>query len=382
LRLQTTKIKERKEGKMTNSKKVAVLGGGHGAHTMAADLTMKGFDVHICEFPEFKDTFNVTLDRQAIEFIDAFGNKSTVKLAKATLDLAEAIRGAKYVMISAPAMGAVRFFEAAIPYLEDGQTVIKWSGNFSALIFARMLKEKGIKTKITLAESQTLPWGCRLVAPGTVQVMVWVTSLMLAAFPGKETGRIIKEISKIYPVVPGENVLASSLNNLNPIVHPVGTMMNVGWIETAGNNFYLYRDGITFSVAKCIKATFEEVSRLAKTLSLSMIEYPEEDFWKKSAIMSTHSRAAFDKEGMVFKITGPSSLKSRYITEDLPYGLVPMVHLARKYNVSTPVIDAIITLASVSNQTDYMKEGLNLKDLGLSKFSKKEMIQYLYEGDL
>jgi opine dehydrogenase len=322
------------------------------------------------------------LDRQAIDLIDAFGNKSTVKVAKATLNIAEAVKGVKYLMISAPAVGAVRFFEAVIPYLEDGQTIIKWSGNFSALIFARILKEKSIKTKVIIGESHTLPWGCRMIAPSTVQVMVWVTRLMLSIFPAKDTARVIGEVEKMYPVVPGDNVLASSLNNLNPVVHPIGTIMNVGWIETAGRDFYLYRDGNTISVSRGIKAVFEEVCRLAKALNVSMIEYPEEDFWKKSAIMSTYARAAFDKEGMVAKISGPSSLKSRYITEDLPHGLVPMSHLARKYNVSTPVINAIITLASVANQIYYMKEGLSLEDLGLSRFNKQEMAQYLYEGNV
>jgi opine dehydrogenase len=362
--------------------KIAVLGGGNGAHTMAADLTLKGYEVNICEFPEFKESFSTTLERQAIDFIDGWGNKSTVSLAKATLDLAEAVKGAKYIMISAPAIGAVRFFEALIPYLENGQTVIKWSGNFSALIFARMLRDKGVKTNVTIAESHTLPWGCRLVSPGTVQVMVWVIRLMLSAFPAKGTKKVIADISQMYPVVPGENVLATSLNNLNPVVHPIGTIMNAGWIETAGKDFYLYRDGNTLSVSRGIKATFEEVSSLAKAVGVSMIEYPEEDFWKKSAIMSTYSRAAFDKEGATAKISGPSSLKSRYITEDLPKGLVPMVRLANKFNVATPVMDAIITLASVSNQTDYMKEGLTLEDIGLADLKKKEITRYLYEGEL
>ena len=358
------------------------MGGGHGAHTMAADLMIKGYEVCICEFPEFKEGFALTLDRQSIGYIDAFGNQSNVKIAKATLDIAEAVKGAKYVMLAAPAVGAVKFFEAVLPYVEDGQTVVKWSGNFSALVFARILKEKGITTKVIIAESHTLPWGCRLVAPGTVQVMVWATRLLMAAFPARETDKVIDDLSKMYPVVPGENVLASSLNNLNPVVHPIGTILNTGWIETAGKEFYLYRDGNTFSVSRCIKATFEEVSRLARSLGVSMIEYPEEDFWKKSAIMSTYFRAAFDKEGMVNKISGPASLKSRYITEDLPQGLVPMVHLARQNQVATPVIDSIITLASIANQTDYLKEGLTLEQLGLAGLNREETTRYLYDGQV
>jgi opine dehydrogenase len=274
----------------------------------------------------------------------------------------------------------MKFFELAMPYLVDGQTVIKWSGNFSALLFAHRLL-KSVKDKnINLAEGHTLPWGCRLIASGTVQVMVWVTRIMLATFPAKNTQEVLRSVKEMYPVFPGENVLATSLNNLNPTVHPIGTIMNAGWIDTIGKDFYFYRDGNTPSISRGIKATFEEVSTIAKAAGVSIIEYPEEDFWKKSAIMSTYSRAAFDKEGMVAKISGPSSVKSRYITEDLPQGLVPMAKLARKFGVPTPVIDSIITMASVINGTDYMQEGISLEQLGLASLSKKQILKVLNEG--
>lgn len=348
------------------NRKIAVLGGGHGAHTMAADLTLKGFDVNLCEAPEFEEGIRITLDRQAIDLIDARGEKHSVRLNLATTDFEEALRGVGYIMMAIPAIGCVKFFESILPHLQDGQTVIKWSANFSALSFAKMLKDKGIEKDITLAEAHTLPWGCRLVAPGTVQIMVWAHKLMLSALPAKNTGKIVQDVQEMYPVVPGENVLATTLNNLNPIVHPVGTILNAGWIDTAGKNFFLYRDGTTLSIARGIKAVFEEVSHVAAAIGVKMLEYPEEDFWKKSTIMSTYFRAFFDKDGAAAKISGPSSLTTRYITEDLPFGLVPIKKLALQFKVATPAMDAIITLASIINQTDYMKEGLSLEELGIA----------------
>jgi opine dehydrogenase len=297
-----------------------------------------------------------------------------------TTNFEEALKGVSYIMMAVPAIGTKSFFSSIMPYLEDGQTIIKWSGNFSALLFANMLKERGIKKDITLAEGHTLPWGCRLVEPGTVQIMVWVVRLLLATLPAKNIDRVMDDVKNMYPLVAGENVMATTLNNLNPIVHPVGTVMNAGWIDTIGKDFYFYRDGNTLSVSKGIKAVFEEVSRVAKAIGVKMTEYPEEDFWKKSAIMSTYSRAPFDKEGAVAKIAGPSSVKSRYITEDVPYGLVPIAKLARKFNVATPVIDSVIQLASVINQTNYYEEGISLEELGIAKLGKEELTKVLEEG--
>jgi opine dehydrogenase len=365
---------------MIDRKTIAVLGGGNGGHAMAADLAMKGYHVRIWEHADYKEAFAPTLERQSIHLIDAWGIPHDVKVARATLDIREAISGAGFLMITAPAEAAVKFFEMAQPHLENGQAVVKWSGNFSALLFARRMKDAGVRRDVILAEAHTLPWGCRMNAPGSVQIMVWVTRLFLATFPSGRLGEIIGDVAAMYPVVPAENVLATSLNNLNPTVHPVGTVMNAGWIDTAGKDFFFYRDGNTLSISRGIKAVYGEVAALAQAVGVSMAEYPEDDFWKKSAIMSTNARAAFDKEGMVAKISGPSSVRSRYITEDLPQGLVPMAKLARQFGVPTPVIDAVIALGSVINQTDYLKEGLSLQDLGLSGLNKQELARYLNQG--
>ena len=362
---------------MEKNGKIAVLGGGHGAHTMAADLALKGFEVNMCEAPEFEEGIKKTLKRQAIDLIDAWGEKHTAKLNLVTTNFKEALKDASYIMMTVPAIGSKKFFDAIMPHLEDEQTVIKWSGNFSALLFANMLKEKGINKDITLAEAHTLPWGCRLAEPATAQIMVWAVKLLLATLPAKNTDKVIRDVEKMYPVVAGENVLATTLNNLNPIVHPVGTVLNAGWIDSLGKDFYLYRDGTTLSIARGIKAVFEEVSRVADAIGIKMLEYPEEDFWKKGTIMSTYFRATFDKDGAAAKISGPSSFKSRYITEDLPFGLVPIKKLARQFNVSTPTIDAVITFASVINQTDYMKEGLSLEELGIAGLGRDELEQAL-----
>ena len=365
---------------MATTKKIAVLGGGNATHAMAADLALKGFEVNMCEIPEFKENISTALERQAIDLIDAWGEKHTVKVAKVITDFEQALKGVSYIMMAVPAIGAKKFFNSIMPYLEDGQTVIKWSGNFSALSFANMLKENGIRKDITLAEGHTLPWGCRLVAPGTVQIMVWVVKLLFATFPTKHIDRVIDDVKNMYPVVAGENVLATSLNNLNPVCHPAGTVMNAGWIDTLGKDFCLNAFGNTLSISRGIKAVFEEVSAVAKAIGVTMLEYPEEDFWKRSSIMSTHTRAVFDKEGTVAKITGPSSVKSRYITEDVPYGLVPIAKLARKFNVATPIIDSIIQLASVINQTDYMEEGMSLEELGIADLNREELAKVLQEG--
>jgi len=361
-------------------KKIAVLGGGSGAHAMAADLALKGFEVNMCEAPEFEEGFRTTLERQEIRLIDAGGEEKAARLGMATLDFERAIHGVDYIMMPIPATGHRRFFTAIMPYLRDGQTVVVWPGNYSALLFANMLRAKGIKRDITLAEGHTLPWGCRLEARGRIRVFVDSWKLLLAAFPARNTDRVINDLEHIYPVVHGQNVLATSLNNLNPIVHPIGAILNAGWIDTLGKDFYFYRHGTTLSVTRAIKAVYEEVARVVEAMGIKLLKYPEESFWSRSTIMSVYFKAPLDMEGTVANISGPSSMKDRYITEDVPYGLVPAAQLARRLDVDIPIIDATIKLASLTNQTDYYKEGRSLEELGIAGLGKEKLTGILQQG--
>jgi len=297
-----------------------------------------------------------------------------------TTDFEKAISGVDYIMMIMPAIGHRHFFASIMPYLRDGQTIVTWPGNYSALLFAKMLREEGTNRDITLAEGHTLPWGCRLDSQGRTRIFVDAWKLLVATLPTKNANRVVSDLKPIYPVVRGENVLATSLNNLNPIVHPIGTILNAGWIDTLGKDFYLYKQGTTISVARAIKAVYQEVARVGGAISVKLLEYPEESFWSKSTIMSVYFQAPRDMEGTVAGIAGPPSMKDRYVTEDVPYGLVPTAQLAHKFNIDIPIIDATIKLASVINQTDYYHEGRSLRVLGIADLSKAELAKILREG--
>lgn len=290
--------------------KIAVLGGGNGAHTMAADLALKGFEVRICEAPEYEAEFRTTLEQQGVTLFDILGEKKFVKFERATTDFREAVTGVDYIMLVVPAMGHERFFNAIMPYIENGQTIVTFPGNYAALRFANMLYKSRIKKKVTFAEGHTLPWGCRLEGSGTVRIFVEVWKLLVATLPTGEIGRVLNDLKDIYPVAAGENVMATSLNNLNPIVHPVGSILNAGWIDTLGKAFYFYHHGTTLSIARGIKTVYEEVKKVAEAIGVAMLEYSEEAFFSKSTIMSYFCKAPFDKEGLVARISGPSSRKS------------------------------------------------------------------------
>ena len=56
----------------------------------------------------------------------------------------------------------------------------------------------------------------------------------------------------------------------------------------------------------------------------------------------------------------------RYIHEDVGWGLVQWLNLARVANVPTPTMEALTTLAGVVNGVDYYRDGLTLERMGIA----------------
>ncbi len=174
-------------------------------------------------------------------------------------------------------------------------------------------------------------------------------------------------------------MLAVSLSNPNPTVHPPGSILNVGRIEYSKGDFYMYREGITAATARVVRALYDETATVAKAYGFKILEYEDEDFRTTGTIMAVEFWAPFDKLGIIASIKGPSTLKDRYIIEDLPYGLVHRSQLGKLVNIPTPIIDGIINIGEVVCETDFWK-GRTLEDLGLAGKKKEQIMKYIQEG--
>lgn len=49
-----------------------------------------------------------------------------------------------------------------IPHLEDGQNIVIVPGNFGGLRLKKMMKEAGIHKNITISETASMPYACRI----------------------------------------------------------------------------------------------------------------------------------------------------------------------------------------------------------------------------
>ncbi|MEW5725014.1 MAG: NAD/NADP octopine/nopaline dehydrogenase family protein, partial [Thermodesulfobacteriota bacterium] len=299
-------------------KPMAVLGGGAGAHMMAADLTNRGFAVHLYEHPRLAEGFRPTLEKGAVA-VTGIGPVGTFKLERVSTDMAATLEGAQWINVVIPAVGHDLFFRELIPCLKPGHKVVVWAGDFGSLLLRQRLLEQGRLEDVVIMETNTLPYGTRVTGPASVALLVSAPEVMAAALPSPGVAGAVEELKTIFPCVfQGRHVLEAAFNNPNPIVHPPGSLLNTGRIEYSGGDFRMYGEGITQSVAYVIKAVYEESDQLARALDFRMKQYRDIDFRTKCSIMGVEFEAPFDTCGVIGSILGPTSVQSRYITEDLP----------------------------------------------------------------
>jgi opine dehydrogenase len=371
---------------------VAVLGGGNGGHAVAANLSLAGFKVNFFELPQFADSFEKVLRTKEIQ-IQGISIDGVAKLNLATTDIQQAIKNAEVVFVITPAFGHKAMAEVCAPFVQDGQIIVLMPGSGGSLEFVNIFKQRKVKREVTFAESCTLPYGARLKGPGHVSVLINTVILPTGIFPSKKTGEVIPKLKPFYPMItPAKDVLEAAINNPNPIVHPVATLLSATRIEHSKGEFYLYTEGMTPAVARAYESLNQERLSICKALGYKLHHWDNLEFKNynlgeteeecRYRILNTSMDAAFGKDGIYagIKMKGPEHLKDRFVTEDVPYGMVLLSTLGDLLGVPTPTHDAVIQLASVINRTDYWKTGRGMKQLGLSQFDKKGLKKFLLEG--
>lgn len=371
---------------------VAVLGGGNGGHAVAANLSLNGYKVNFFELPQFAESFERVLRTKEIR-IEGVSIDGTAKLHLATTDIQQAIKDAEVLLVVTPAFGHKAMAEACAPFVQDGQIIVLMPGSGGSLEFVKIFKQRKVKREITFAETCTLPYGARLKSSGHVSVFIHAVILPTGVFPSKRTNEVIPKLKQFYPSIsPAKDVMEAAINNPNPVVHPVATLLSATRIEHAKGEFYLYAEGMTPSVARAYESLNQERLSICKALGYRLYHWDNLEFRDynlgeteeecRYRILNTSMDAAFGKDGIYagIKMKGPEHMKDRYVTEDVPYGMVLLSTLGDLLGVPTPTHNAVIQLSSVINRTDYWRTGRGMKELDLSKWDKKGLKKFLKEG--
>lgn len=343
--------------------KVSIIGAGNGGIVAAADLTVRGHDVTLYHSMQaLKDPHQ-----------DIMQNKLKYKgeeifFHKFTQDPREAIEGAEVIMTCLPTNILPQMFEELVPYLSNGQMIfINGASAMNSVVLTNLLNEKRSGVSVLIGESMSLTYAARYdYENNDADIILRSKHNLFSAYPSSNTELMLEKLLGLYDtLVPAGNVIETALNNGNPESHPAPSILNTGYIDNHGDEFYLYRDGVTNHTVKAIESIDKERQEICAGLNFEVLD--------KSARSERSTYFERDKslkdqynESIVLKdLLGPTALNNRYIIEDVGYGLVLWKSIGEALNIKTPTIDSIIHLASIMLEYNFMQEGLTLEKLGI-----------------
>ncbi len=362
------------------AKKIAVLGAGDGGQACAAALALAGYEVNL--YNRGAERLKPLLERGGIEVTGA--KDGFARINKITNNVEEATSNANLILIVVPAFAHENLAQTCAPHLEDGQVIVYLGKGGGTLVFAQAMKKANVRDNIVLGETNTLPYASKSIGPAKIRLGILKKGgFLAAALPARDTAELVTTLKEMYPIVePAKNVLETLLTDFNAIDHVAALIPNIGHVGNSSGEYRLFKEGVTPAVGRIIQAVDRERLAIMKVLGLKQTTY-EEWLFKQGFIERVENTVydAIQKSTLKGVIPcGPSITQHRYITEDVPYGLVTMASLGEMLGVSTPVIRSLIALASAMNQKDYMKEGRTLEKLGISGLSLNELNEYVMEG--
>ncbi len=355
------------------AKRIAIIGAGNGGTAIAGDLTLAEHECRLFEFEDWAENVTAVAAQGGIK-VTGVAHTGFAKVALATTDIKAALDGAELIMVATQALTHTRVAHAIAPLMSDGQVVILWPGSGGTLEFRRVFDEQGVTAGVILGEAATLPYCCRrLEGPGTVNIhRIDGPRNQVAALPASRTPELMAALKGVYDtVVPARSILEPALYNPNIIVHPTGTLFNMGRIEHSKGEFWMYKEGITSSVKKIINGMDRERQAIMAALGYKPMTY-EQVFHDLFNVSVAEFAVASSK--------GPFSMQDRYVTEDVPMGVTLTASLGRVLGVPTPTYDSIIHIASLVNDIDYYKTGRNLANLKLDGLSAAQLNEYVMTG--
>jgi len=374
------------ETKMKKTK-FCVLGAGNGGLAMAGHLSLMGFSVNLFNRSNKRIIFAGLKKGITVKgVVEGFAEVPLI-----TTDIKEAIKGVDVLMVVAPANAHSFFAGICAPYLKEGQIVILNPGRtFGALEFKQVLKEKGCTADIIIAETETLLYAARAGKLGSVKIFGIKKEVPLASLDAHLIPKVIETIKEAFPqFVPGDNVFKTSLNNIATVFHPAITLLNSGWIENTSSfsllglpvpkltmsHFRFYVDGCSPAVAEVLEKIDRERISVGAALGLKIISAKDWLHFSYGAKGSNlyemiHFNHAYQK------IIAPNSLNTRYITEDVPFSLVPIASMGGMLGIPTPTVKSLVDIACAMHNRDYWKEGRTVENLGIKGMNVKELRKF------
>jgi hypothetical protein len=300
--------------------------------------------------------------------------------ALVTEDPAAAAAGADLVLLALPAFAHEPVLRALAPYLPAAAQIcaLPARGGFEWMARQALPGHRG-----ALLGLQTLPWACRIRAWGeSAEVLGVKTGVDLAGWPPHQVDAAGQQLAHLLHVAmqPVPSFLALTLANTGQLIHPgimVGLFHDWDGRPLGEDQAPLFYGGVDDATASLLQALSDEVQAVCRALEQAL---PQIDLssvlplgaWLQRAYAGqiddpSTLRSAFTSNRAYTGLRAPVRLleenayvpwfEARYLSEDVPYGLLVTRGIAELAGVATPAIDRVILWAQERLGKDFLAGG-------------------------
>ncbi|MHA1565606.1 MAG: NAD/NADP octopine/nopaline dehydrogenase family protein [Alphaproteobacteria bacterium] len=292
---------------------------------------------------------------------------------KALVDFADVL------LIALPAYGHKSVMDALAPLIQDKHTVIISShASLGALYLSRILADRGMIVPI-------ISWGTTITTGRQpdfthAQVNTVRSQVDICTIPDRLSDQGLATCQALFgeKFVIRDGLLAISLSNLNPQNHmgiALANMTRMERAETWGQGL-----NITPNVGRLLEALDKERLAIAKELGLSVRTIFEHFHLSFHVPVASISAMNQEMHRLGNGGTGPATADSRYVTEDVPYGLALTTKLGEMVGRPAKLHQAGLDIFSAMYGRDFHEENQLLDAIDLTSMSLAELQQKCRTG--
>jgi opine dehydrogenase len=357
-----------------NAMRVSILGAGAIAYGLAAYLAQAGHDPML-----WSPSGERTKALAAGEALKATGAVEAAVPVRVAQNCAEAVAEADVVMIALPANGHRVVMDAAAPHLREGTPVIVSShSSFGALYLSRRLAERKVRLPIVV-------WGTTLLTgrqsgPTEIHVSSVRRKLDVATLPFAAMDQGFELCTALFGdrFVRRDGLLAIALSNLNPQNHLGIALFNLTRMEKAER--WSQGGNVTPAVGRFIEALDAERLAIAAQFGIAVRTVHEHFSLSFHVPMGTVSNMNLEMDRQGRGGFGPATLETRYILEDVPFGLLPTALLGRIAGKPALLHEAGIAVFSAACGRDFRRDNDILPTLGIEGMDRAHIETLCHDG--
>ena len=343
--------------------KIAIVGAGNSGCALAADYAYRGHAVTLIKSSRsvHDDNFEYLCQNGGRMVLEEFGTEKPGIIARLSRKLADAAE-CQVVLLCTQTGYQRQVLEKLVPLLHGGQVLLIDPGYLATAFVLGLNPPEGL----IIAEAESNFIDGRISRPGRFKVGFRNVRNPIGVYPADQREKAREKLEQLgTPFTYLGSVAEAALHNPNMIVHTVGAVMSIPRIEATGGDYCMYHEVFTPSVWNILEKLDGEKMAVLGALDLEPVPYVEACKFRNSLDDERDAKQVFfDYAAMPSRAKGPTSVNSRYITEDVAQGLVLLESMGAVLKLPTPVASALIELASAALCRDLRKDGRTLEALG------------------